>query len=104
MKNLDIKEIRRYWEISHKAKQIRIERVRHSRKLANYFSDQRKRRKMGSEMSWQDLIVRWRWSPGWIPKGFTKEFGRLWFDWIDAPDGIRETVIRDAIKEAHKNV
>ena len=104
MKNLDINEIRRYWETRHKAKQIKIVRVRHARKLANYLSDQRKKRKLGSEMSWQDLIVRWRWSPGWIPRGFTKEFSKLWFQMIDTPDEIRQKEIRLAIMEAHKNV
>lgn len=96
-KNLNVKKLRTYWQNLHKAKQIKILRVRNSLKLANYLSDQRKKRKLGSEMSWQDLIVSWNWSPGWIPKGFTKKFSRLWFDWIDAPDHVKFTVIRQAI-------
>jgi len=103
MKNLDIKDVRDYWVSVHKAQQIKLVRVRHANKLANYLSDQRKKRKLGSEMSWQDLMVRWRASPGWLPKGYGKVFGRLWVEWIDAPEQVRNKVVRESIKEAHKN-
>lgn len=104
-KNYDVKELRRYWHNLTGATQIRIERVGGKRKnLANYLSDQRKKRKMGSEMSWQDMIVSWGWSKGWIPKGFTKIFGRMYIDWIDAPEEVKQKVIRDAVNIAHKEV
>jgi len=101
MKNLDIEDIRFLWEKNHKAKQIKIIRVKNSNKLANYMADQRKKRKMGSEMSWQECIVRWRWSRGWIPKGFTKTFGRLWHELYNAPDELREKIVREALLDEH---
>jgi len=105
-RNLDIKEMKAYWKKLHKADQVTILRVRHANKLANYLSDQRKKRKLGSEMSWQDLITSWHWSKGWIPTGFTKKFGRYWYDMETAgvPSEIRDKEIRILIKEAHKNV
>jgi len=97
-KNLEQKIIQEYWERIHLAKQVRIERVGRARNLANYFADQRRLKKMGSEMSWQDLIVRWKYSPGWLPHGFISRFRKVYFQLIDAPDNIREKAIRDLIR------
>jgi len=97
-KNLEQKVIQEYWEKTHKAKQVRIERVGRARNLANYFADQRKLRKMGSEMSWQDLIVRWKYSPGWLPHGFISRFRKVWYQCVDAPDEIRDKAVRDLIR------
>lgn len=103
-KNLNVVKLREYWEKRHKAKQIKIVRVRHARKLANYLSDQRKKRKLGSEMSWQDYITGWHWSKGWIPKGYTTEvFGKLWRELIDSPDDVKHKEIRISIKECAKD-
>lgn len=102
MKNLKFAEIQEYWQRIHKAKQVRIERVGKAKNLANYFADQRKLKKMGSEMSWQDYIVRWKYSPGWLPRGFIKRFGRLWLDLIDVPEGIRDSEVRIAINRAYE--
>jgi len=100
-KNIDVRLLRARWKKWHKAKQIVIKRAQSDHeKLADYMSDQRKMRKLGSEMSWQNSITRWGWSKGWIPKGFTKEFGRLYVDWIDAPEELRKKVIRDSINIA----
>jgi len=100
-KNIDVRLLRARWKKWHKAKQIVIKRAQSDHeKLADYMSDQRKMRKLGSEMSWQDSIISWDWSPGWIPKGFTKAFGRLYVDWIDAPEELRKKVIRDSINIA----
>jgi len=101
-KNINVRKLRSWWMKVHKAKQIKILRVRNSKNLANYMSDQRKKRKLGSEMSWQDLIVSWNWSPGWLPKGYTKKFGRLWFDWIDAPDEVKYSVIHQSITKEYQ--
>jgi len=100
-KNIDVRLLRARWKKWHKATQIKILRASSDHeKLANYLADQRKLRKLGSEMSWQDDLTSWGWSSGWIPKGFTKEFGRLYVDWIDAPEELRKKVIRDSINIA----
>jgi len=100
-KNIDVRLLRARWKKWHKAKQIVIKRAQSDHeKLADYMSDQRKMRKLGSEMSWQNSITRWGWSKGWIPKGFTKAFGRLYVDWIDAPEELRKKVVRDSINIA----
>lgn len=104
-KNFDIKHLRKFWKKQHKARQIRIERCKTDHeKLAEYLSDQRRMKKMGSEMSWQDMIIRWGWSKGWIPKGFGVESARLWHDWINADRAIKEKVIRDACLIRHNEV
>ena len=106
-KNIDVRLLRARWKKWHKAKQIVVKRAQSDHeKLADYLSDQRKMKKLGSEMSWQDSITRWGWSKGWIPKGFTTSFRRLWFDLIDAPEGIRKNEVRIMINracEAEKN-
>jgi len=106
-KNIDVKELRAFWQESHKATQIKIKRVTESKKedLANYLSDQRKLRGMGAEMSWQPGIIKWGWSRGWIPVGFTKQFGKFWQEftrYIVAP-GLRDKTLHDWIQKCHKN-
>jgi len=102
-KNIDVRHLRARWKKWHKATQIKIVRARSDHeKLADYLCDQRKMRKLGSEMSWQNSITEWGWSKGWIPKGFTKSFGRLWYDWIDAPPKIRDWAVSAAVQAAHE--
>ena len=103
-KKIDVKKLREFWQKNHKAKQIRIEHVGKRQVLASYMADQREKKKIGGEFAWQSIITRWSWSKGWIPKGFTKEFGRLWVQWIDAPEPIRQKVIRDTIIIRSKGV
>jgi hypothetical protein len=102
-KRLDVKEVRAHWEKLHKAKQIRIERVPEPMKnnLAAYIADQRHKKKLGGEMAWQDHLDRWRWSKGWLPKGFTKEFGRVWWSLKDTSPGLREKTITDWLNACH---
>ena len=102
---LDAREVRAHWVGLHKANQIRLEHVHESTKdnLAGYLADQRSKRKLGTEMGWQDQIVRWRWSKGWLPRGFTKAYGRLWWDLRDAPPGLREKVVCDWLGACNLN-
>jgi hypothetical protein len=102
-KNIDVRLLRARWKKWHKAKQIVIKRAQSDHeKLADYLSDQRKMRKLGSEMSWQDSITRWGWSKGWIPKGYTKQFARDWVKMIDAPMEIKKKETRIMINRAHE--
>lgn len=100
------KELSAAWLRIHKAPIVWIKRVQESQKdnLANYLSDQRKLKKMGSEFAWQPGIIRWRWSKGWIPQGFAKQFGRFWWQYqnkMDITPGQRDKIIKDWIcKEA----
>lgn len=102
---LDVKEVRAHWERLHKAKQIRIDHVPESMKnnLAAYIGDQRAKRKLGGEMAWQDDMIRWRWSKGWLPKGFTKEFGRVWHSLQDISLGQREKAVHDWLAVCHQH-
>lgn len=104
-KRLDVKEVRSHWQRLHKATQIRIDHIPESGKnnLAAYIADQRAKRKLGGEMAWQDELVRWRWSKGWLPKGFTKEFGRLWWSLQNISPELREKVVNDWLRACHEN-
>jgi len=103
-KNINVKVLRAYWQKLTGATQIRIVRVRESNKedLADYLVNQKLKKGLGQEFAHQSSITRWHWSKGWLPKGFTKEFGRLWVDWIDAPDYIREWAVGSALAAAHE--
>lgn len=106
-KNIDIKKVRKFWKKVHKATQVKILRVEESKKedLANYLSDQRKLKKMGAEMSWQPGIIKWGWSPGWIPQGFTRSFGKFWqsFNQFMVAPGLRDMTLHNWIQKCHKN-
>ena len=54
-------------------------------------------------MAWQDGIVRWRWSRGWLPQGFTRAFGRLWWSLLDISPGLREKAVCDWLNACHLN-
>lgn len=106
-KNIDVRALRAFWQESHKATQIKVKRVQESKKedLANYLSDQRKKQKMGAEFSWQPQIIKWGWSEGWIPQGFTKKFGKWWqmFSRWCVPPGQRDKELHNWIQKCHKN-
>jgi hypothetical protein len=102
-KRLDVKEVRKHWERLHKANQIRIEHVPESMKdnLAAYLGEQRKKRSLAGEFMWQDLLVRWHWSKGWLPQGFTRAFGRVWVRLFDISPGQREKALSDWLHACH---
>jgi len=95
---IDVKKLRRFWEKLHGATQIRIERVGDSEKIAKYISDQRKKKKISGEFAWQETIIRWRWSKGWIPYQYTQTFGRTWVSWMNADEFKREKVIKEDVR------
>ena len=95
-------DLKKAWKRIHQAEYVWVARVKDSKKqgLANYIADQRKLRKMGSEMSWQPGVTKWRWSKGWIPSGFTRSFGRFWQDFNNNwPDVVRDTELRSWIQK-----
>jgi hypothetical protein len=102
-KRLDVNEVRAHWQRLHKATQIRIDHIPESGKnnLSAYIADQRAKRRLGGEMAWQDDLIRWRWSKGWLPKGFTRAFGRLWYSLKDVAPGLREKVVGDWLHACH---
>ncbi|MFA5346632.1 MAG: hypothetical protein WC294_00700 [Methanoregula sp.] len=102
-KRISAKELREYWKNLTGADQIWIDYVDESQKydLAVYISDQRKKRKLGGELAWQYGIVRWRWSKGWLPRGFTKAFGRVWHRLQDIPIVEREKAVSGWLAACH---
>ena len=102
---MDVRKIRSHWQKLHKATQIVIKHVPQSQKgnLAAYLSDQRKLKGLGGEMAWQQGIVRWHWSKGWIPAGFTRQFGRVWARWMKTPPEVRDMAIKAWINACHIN-
>ena len=93
-KRLDAKETRAYWTALTGARQIKLVFVSEPLDLASYLADQRRKKTLSGEFAWQDDMVRWRWSKGWLPKGFTRAFGRVWYRLLSAPPHIRENVVK----------
>lgn len=98
-KRLDVKEVRKEWTKLTGARQIKIRYVPESKKekLAGYISNQKLKRGLAKEMGYQSAVTRWRWSSGWLPKGFTKQFGRAWVDTSKngVPYGLKLKVLSD---------
>jgi hypothetical protein len=91
---LEIVPFRDWWFQYHKATQCKIVQVRHEKMdLCRYISDQRHKKGLAGEMAWQDDIVSWGYSKGWLPKGFGKQFGRFWWKSRDASMGDREKMV-----------
>jgi hypothetical protein len=100
---LDVRKVRAHWMKLHNAVQIKIKYVPESMKnnLAAYLGDQRKLKSLGGEMAWQNGIVRWHWSKGWLPKGFTKAFGRVWCDFMGFPSDVRDNAVKTWLLRCH---
>ena len=79
-KRMDVRVLRQHWQEMTGARQIKIVHVQEAMKenLAAYIADQRKKRSLAGEMAWQDYLEKWRWTTGWLPKGFTRNFGRVY--------------------------
>jgi len=104
-KRLDVKEVRKFWERVHKASQIKLLWVSDKDKenLANYISDQRKKKNIGTEFLWQDQMISWKWSKGWLPLGFAKAFGRFWWHYRDCTPILRTQLLKEWLIECHFN-
>jgi hypothetical protein len=93
-----IDEINEYWEKAHNAFAW-ISRAYNGKGLANYISEQNKRRKgMAVELSQQCEIIKWRMGTGWVPVGFMKAFGRFYFNLgSNLDDHTQKEFVRDWI-------
>jgi hypothetical protein len=100
-KRVDVKRIRAFWESVHKASQVRIlvTTERDKLNLANYISDQRKKKGLAGEFLFQDQLVSWRCSRGWLPVGFTRAFGRFWWAMRDIAPTVRDSVLKEWLIE-----
>lgn len=103
---LNVRQVRAHWVKLHKAQMIKILHVEKPKDLAAYFADQRRKKRLGGEMAWQDGIVRWRWSKGWLPKGFTRAYGRVWHrfnEYLDDRPKLLQMVINDWLQRCHQD-
>lgn len=94
-KRIEIVPLRTWWIKTHRAKQIVILRVTRREDLAKYISDQRHKKALAGEFAWQDGIVSWGYSKGWLPKSFGVAFGRFWHDTRDMEMVRREVHVHD---------
>lgn len=103
-KNVDVNELRDYWRSRTGAAQIKIKRVPESQKdnLASYLVNQKFKVGMACEMGYQSAVTRWRWSKGWIPKGFGKVKARAWAKMLDAPSEVRLSVCSSLLHKMYE--
>lgn len=94
-------DLRSQWYALTGARQLRIERVKRPDKLAPYMSDQRRGKRLAGELSFQDEILRWRWSRGWLPKGFIREYGRFFWRYAEINKELRDQAVKHWIRECH---
>jgi len=105
-KRMDVNLLRKHWFEMTGAKQLKIVYVPPSMKdnLAAYIADQRKKRGLAGEMAWQDFLERWRWTSGWLPKGFTRVFGRVWWRWSQVgEEWLTQAVIEAWLLRCHED-
>ena len=76
-RNIDVRLLRSYWQRSHGATQLRIERVKDRDRLTRYLSEQAKKTLAG-ELRHQPAITSWRYTRNWLPRGFTRAWGRFY--------------------------
>lgn len=91
---LEVEDLRNQWKALTGARQIRIERVKSKEQLSQYMSDQRQRKRMAKELLNQSDLIRWRWSQGWLPKGFTREYGKFFWRYAETPKEEREKALK----------
>jgi hypothetical protein len=94
-RRVEVVPLRKWWTEYAGARQIKIVRVGKKRELARYIADQRYKKELAAEFAWQDGIVSWGFTKGWLPKGFTKAFGRFWHKSRDSDLGQREMFLHD---------
>jgi len=100
---LEIVPFRAWWKNLTGATQVRIIRVNNKKDLARYISDQRHKKSLAGEFAWQDLIVTWGYSAGWLPLAFGKHFGRFWWNSRDAELGQREMFLHDWLMRCYED-
>jgi hypothetical protein len=101
-KRLDAKKEKEFWYHLTGADHVKFLPVKDKNGMANYMSNQTKM-SVGREFLHQDQIMRWWWTKGWIPTGFTKAFGRVWHDWRDEESWVIKTVIETWLLACHED-
>ena len=90
-KNIDVRALRSWWQVHHKATQIKIVPVRLKRDaLIRYISEQSKKG-LSSEMAGQVHVTSFGRTRRWLPVGFLTVFSRFWF--CNASKGIPSNVL-----------
>lgn len=104
-KRIDVKDLRPYWEKLTGARQLVIKPVReaHKEDLADYLANQKKKVGLGREFIYQSGITKWGWSTGWLPKGSTKAFARLWACDKETPSDLKERLAKTLIQHLHEH-
>lgn len=104
-KRLDANEVRAYWYGLTGARQVKIKAVPESKKedLALYLANQKNKRGLAKEMGYQSAVTRWRYSKGWLPRGFGRVFGRAWVRVGDVPFGLKLKVLSDFLMRYYKD-
>lgn len=102
---LEVRDLRAQWQALTGARQLKIRSVRpmHKQGLARYLAEQGRKKRVAGEMAYQPMLKRWRWSQGWLPKGFTKAFGRFFWRTRDLDPSIREQLVREWLLRASKD-
>jgi hypothetical protein len=79
-KRIDKAEMDAYW-LSVGGGFTWIKRVHENGKagLAAYMADQRRKRGMSKEMSNQSLMTKYNYIGQWLPPGWLRQFGRVWY-------------------------
>jgi len=104
-KRWDVKAIRKEWQKLTTGRQLKIVHVSEDKvfNLVSYLANQKRKKGLGAEMSYQSAITRWRWSAGWIPRGFTKAFSRFWARVRDETPPDKEMLVRTWIQAVHED-
>jgi hypothetical protein len=102
-KNIDVNVLRKYWKERTGASQLKIKRVPENRKddLASYIANQKTKVGLACEMGYQSAVTRWRWSRGWIPKGYGKLKSKTWALLLNADPVDRVKASVDLLHKMH---
>lgn len=101
-KNFDINKVREYWTEAHKARQMKLVRVKNPHDLASYLANQKANKKRtATEFLYQPGLEIWNRSRGWLPTGITKHIRRVAFKLRDQPVKVKEICINDYVKRVH---
>jgi hypothetical protein len=91
------------WNYYHRAYIVDFGPVKHFDKTANYMVQ--RHNKTAEELYRQPSLRSWRYTRGWVPVGFGKGFGRLWYyTLMRLPNNSeRGRIIRDFVLACRRN-
>lgn len=101
-KRLDVQKVRAYWTEAHKARQLKLVRVKNPHDLASYLANQKSNKKrISTEFLYQPGLERWNRSKGWLPTGITRHIRRVAFKLRNQPVKVKEISISNYVKRVH---